>query len=265
LLSRIEQLRPRQLAFGKRHVGEADWHVVLTRLNIEEAASSLAAAFRRSPVLSTLGEDAVSLLKGSMTERVARKGQTLYAEDTQREELGILLDGALAVFVGAGSRERLLFHLFPFDVFGDIEFFDRGLSVGRTLVLSPTARYAVIPYDVVDEAGVRAPAFLSALAAGISQHNRTLASELAAQVSKPILSRVAGALLPYAPPERGMHQALLPLATMTQAQVAASAGTVKEVAARAIAELERLQALRREHGHIKYLDRAVLLEIIDQP
>jgi hypothetical protein len=51
---------------------------------------------------------------------------------------------------------------------------------------------------------------------------------------------------------------------MTQTQVAAAAGTVKEVAARAIADLERVQALRRERGHIRYLDRAKLLEIIDR-
>jgi hypothetical protein len=50
---------------------------------------------------------------------------------------------------------------------------------------------------------------------------------------------------------------------MTQSQVAASAGTVKEVAARAIAELERLQALRRERGHIRYLDRTKLLQTME--
>ena len=70
--------------------------------------------------------------------------------------------------------------------------------------------------------------------------------------------------MPYAVPERGLHPALAPLPTMTQAQVAASAGTVKEVAARAIAELERVQALRRERGHIRYLDRTQLLEMIDR-
>ena len=45
-------------------------------------------------------------------------------------------------------------------------------------------------------------------------------------------------------------------------QIAAAGGTVKEVAARAIAELESRKALRREHGHIRYLDREVLLELI---
>jgi hypothetical protein len=82
-------------------------------------------------------------------------------------------------------------------------------------------------------------------------------------VSQPIIARVANALLPYAAPEQGLHPALPPLPNMTQSQVAASAGTVKEVAARAIAELERLQALRRERGHIRYLDRTKLLQTME--
>ena len=264
LMARLEQLRPGQLAFHQRHIGEGEWRVVLTRAQIEEDASSLDAALRRSPIFSSLTESVRNALGGAMSEHLARKGDVICTENASCENVGILLEGALAVVVGAGSRERLLFHLFPFDVFGDIELFDRGLSIGRTLVLSKIARYAVIPHAVVHQLGLRNPELLSALAAGVSQHNRTLASALAAQVSQPIIARVAGALLPYAVPERGLQPALAPLAHMTQSQVAASAGTVKEVAARAIAELERIQALRREHGHIRYLDRSKLLQAVDQ-
>jgi len=38
---------------------------------------------------------------------------------------------------------------------------------------------------------------------------------------------------------------------------------VKEVAARAIAELEEREALRRERGRIRYLDRTKLIEVAD--
>jgi len=264
LMSRLEQLRPDQLAFEHRHLGDSGWHVTLRRVHLEAGASSLAVALRRSPVFSKLSENARSLLSESMTEQVARKGQMIYSENAACDTVGILLEGTAAVFVGAGSRERLLFHIFPFDVFGDIEFFDRGLSIGRMLVLSKVARYATLSYEAVEEIGMRSPAILQLLAAGVAQRNRALASALTAQVSQPILARVATALLPYAAPERGLHPALPPLGTMTQAQVAAAAGTVKEVAARAIAELEGARALQRERGHIRYLDRAKLLETIDR-
>jgi len=49
---------------------------------------------------------------------------------------------------------------------------------------------------------------------------------------------------------------------MTQSQIAAAAGTVKEVAARAIAELDERGLLRRERGHIRFLDRQGLVELL---
>lgn len=264
LIARLEQLRPAEFSFEYRHLGDNEWHVKLTRANVDPEASSLASALRRSSVFSRLDGAPRARILESMTEHAARKGQIVCAENAACTGLGLLIEGAMAVFVGAGSRERLLFHLFPFDTFGESEFCDGGLTIGRTVALSRSARYATVPFDVVRDVAMREPAFMMAIAAASAQRNRTLASELAAQVSQPIIARVAAALLPYAAPERELHPALPPLPTMTQAQIAAAAGTVKEVAARAIAELERVQALRRERGHIRYLDRSKLLAMIEE-
>jgi len=127
-------------------------------------------------------------------------------------------------------------------IFGVTEFFDGGEAVGRTVVASKTARYVSIPFAAVREAGLREPELFIALGAVNAQQNRSLTTTIASHVSKPTLARVASALLPYAVPARGLERALPPLAQMTQSQVAAAAGTVKEVAARAIAELERTHA-----------------------
>lgn len=263
LVLRLEQLRPAEFSFEYRHLGGSEWRVVLKRIHLDPEASSVAAALRRSAVFARLDENARARLMESVAEHNARKGQIICAENSGCTYMGMLLEGSMAVFVGAGSRERLLFHVNPFDTFGETEFFDGGLSIGRTLVLSKTARYATIPFDVLRDLALHNPALLMAIGAASAQHNRTLASELAAQVSQPIIARVAAALLPYAAPERDLHPALSPLPSMTQAQIAAAAGTVKEVAARAIAELERMQALRRERGHIRYLDRSKLLSMLE--
>lgn len=264
LMARLEQLRPGEFSFEHRQVGEATWRVRLLRLHADSQTSSLDAALGRSPLFARLSENARARVAEAMTEHTARKGQVICAENAGCSSLGFLLEGAFAVFVGAGSRERLLFHLFPFDTFGESEFFDGGLTIGRTVALSKSARYAMIPFEALRSIAQFEPEFLFAVGSATAQRNRTLASELAAQVSQPIIARVAAALLPYAAPERELHPALPPLPTMTQAQIAAAAGTVKEVAARAIAELERVQALRRERGHIRYLDRSKLLDMIDE-
>lgn len=264
LIARLEQLRPGEYRFEQRHIGGSEWRVSLVRERVDPQSSSLAAAVRRSPVFAGLDDNGRAQVMEAMTEQNARKGHVVCTENAAYTSLGLLIDGAMAVFVGAGSRERLIFHLSPFDTFGESEFLDGGLTIGRTVVLSKTARFATIPYDVLLDIATRNPAFMMSIAAASAQRNRTLASELAAQVSQPIIARVAAALLPYAAPERELHPALPPLPTMTQAQIAAAAGTVKEVAARAIAELERVQALRRERGHIRYLDRSKLLAMIEE-
>lgn len=264
LMARLEQLRPGEFSFEHRQVGDASWRVQLVRLTAGSATSSLETGLRRSPIFARLSEIGRARVADAMTEHNARKGQVICAENAGCSSLGLVLEGAFAVFVGAGSRERLLFHLFPFDTFGESEFFDGGLTIGRTVALSKSARYAMVPFESLRAIAQLEPEFTLAIGAATAQRNRTLASELAAQVSQPIIARVAAALLPYAAPERELHPALPPLPTMTQAQIAAAAGTVKEVAARAIAELERVQALRRERGHIRYLDRSKLLDMIDE-
>jgi uncharacterized protein (DUF2249 family) len=264
LMARLEQLRPGEFSFEHRHIGDNEWRVRLTRRRVDPQASSLATALSRSPIFSQAGANARAKIAEAMTEHTARKGQIISAENAGCTTLGLVIEGAMAVFVGAGTRERLLFHLFPFDTFGESEFFDGGLTMGRTVALAKVTRYATAPFDVLRALAKDEPEFVMAMGAMAAQRNRTLASELAAQVSQPIIARVASALLPYAAPERELHPALPPLPTMTQAQIAASAGTVKEVAARAIAELERVQALRRERGHIRYLNRSKLLSMIEE-
>lgn len=263
LVSRLEQLCPGEFSFEYRHLGGAEWRVILKRVHLDPDASSLAAALRRSAIFAHVDENSRARLMEAVAEHSVRKGQIISAENAGCTYLGLLLEGAMAVFVGAGSRERLLFHLNPSETFGETEFLDGGLSIGRIVVLSKSARYATIPFDVLRDLTSQNPALLMAIGAASAQRNRTLASELAAQVSQPIIARVAAALLPYAAPERDLHPALPPLPSMTQAQIAAAAGTVKEVAARAIAELERTQALRRERGHIRYLDRSKLLSMLE--
>lgn len=262
LLSRLEQLRPGWFAFRPHRVGDDVWQITVTRVAADDNAG-LRASFARNPLLSKLSERGRHLIETAVTETDLRKGDQIVSENEPRTWLGVVLSGAVGIFAGAGSRERLLFHLYPYDLFGEVELLDEGLSMGSARVLSRTARIARIPYDTLRDLLPTEVPFLRELATLTAQHTRSLAGVLAEQAHHPILSRVAIALLPYAAPERGLHPALPPLPTMTQSQLAAAAGTVKEVAARAIAELERMGALQRERGHIAFLDRVKLLATID--
>ncbi|MGZ3521169.1 MAG: DUF2249 domain-containing protein [Vulcanimicrobiaceae bacterium] len=264
LMTRVDQLRPKQAAWEYRRMGEDEWHCTLTRAGEVIAETSIQGLLRRSFAFSILDGQTRATLAQAATERTARRGEVIVQENADFPVVGVLWDGVIALTSGRSSRERFLYEIFPYEIFAEGLFFDGGFTSGRLVALSKLVRYATIPRSVVREVGMQKPELLLAIGTSCAQRVRMLADGLTAQASQPILSRIASALVPFAIPERGMRPALAPLGNMTQAQLAAAAGTVKEVAARAIAELESRKALMRERGHIRYLDRARLLEIIDK-
>lgn len=259
--ARLNEVMPGQIACRCYRTGDGEWRVVVERTaRVDESPRGW---IRRTAAFADLSAAAVEELAACARERFARKGDEIVAAGSV-SFLGIVCEGTLALLRGNDRRERALYEIFPSEMFCDAAFFDSGRTLGRYAVLSKTLRYLALPYDDLRRIGAARPEVLAAVGLSCAQHVRALADGLCAQASQSIIGRIAGALVPYAPYEPGLQPALAPLPGMTQARIAASAGTVKEVAARAIAELEALGALRREHGHITYLDRSILLATATQ-
>jgi CRP-like cAMP-binding protein len=258
------QDRPERFVIETRRIASRVWHLRLTHRPGEGAdRNSAAQHLSRCPAFVSLDSSVRSELAAAAVWQTGRRGQTLVAENIDWPFIGMVTEGIVARANGGGrERERILYEIFPYELFGVAEYFDRGLKMARISVFSKTAHVLKVPWDVVARVAERYPLLTNALGIVMAQRIRLLADALSVQGSLPILGRIARVLLPYAMPERGLAPAAASLSTITQSQIAAAGGTVKEVAARAIAELETRNALRREHGHIRYLDREVLLELI---
>ena len=265
LSSRVTQDRPDRFVVETRRVASRVWQLRLTHRSGEasDRNSSAAQHLSRCPPFAALDAGVRIELASAAVWQTGRRGQTLVAENADWSFIGMVTEGIVARANGGGrERERILYEIFPYELFGVAEYFDRGLKMARIAVFSKSANVLKIPWEVVSRIAARYPELTNALGIVMAQRVRLLADALSVQGSLPILGRIARVLLPYAMPERGLVQAATSLSTITQSQIAAAGGTVKEVAARAIAELESRNALRREHGHIRYLDREVLLELI---
>jgi uncharacterized protein (DUF2249 family)/CRP-like cAMP-binding protein len=264
LSSRVTQDRPDRFVVETRRVASRVWHLRLTRRPGEATdRSSAAQHLSRCSAFAGLDVGVRAELVAAAVWQTGRRGQTLVAENADWPFIGVVTEGIVARANGGGrERERILYEIFPYELFGVAEYFDRGYKMSRIAVFSKTAHVLKLPWDVVSRVAARYPELTNALGIVLAQRVRLLADALSIQGSLPILGRIARVLLPYAMPERGLVPAAASLSTITQSQIAAAGGTVKEVAARAIAELESRKALRREHGHIRYLDREVLLELI---
>lgn len=264
LSARITQDRPDRFVIETRRVGSRIWHLRLTpRPGETSDRNSTSHHLGRSPAFAALDASVREELATAAVWQTGRRGQTLVAENADWPFLGLVTEGIVARANGGGrERERILYEIFPYELFGVAEYFDRGLKMARIAVFSKSAHVLKIPWDVVSRIAARYPEVTNGLGIVMAQRIRLLADALNVQGSLPILGRIARVLLPYAMPERGLVPAASSLSTITQSQIAAAGGTVKEVAARAIAELESRKALRREHGHIRLLDREVLLALI---
>ncbi|HTU69988.1 MAG TPA: DUF2249 domain-containing protein [Candidatus Baltobacteraceae bacterium] len=263
LASRIEQDRQHQMIVEHRRVGDREWVIHFTRATAESELPSPAGIIKRAPVFATLDEAERQRLAAEASMHTTRRGQTIVPENTEWPYVGLVFEGTLALTSGNGNgRPRIYEEIFPYELFGELELFDEAPAACRVIALSKVARYLRISRRAILEAGERHPRMLLALGRVSSQRSRDLMQALSTQATMPIIARIAQVLVPFAMPERGLSAARAPLPHMTQAQIAAAAGTVKEVAARAIADLESRGLLKRERGHIRFLDRQRLIDLI---
>ena len=264
LSARVTQDSPDRFVIETRQVANQLWQLRLTHRKPEAVDRNVGAQLLgRCPAFAALDSAVLDELSAAAVWQSGRRGQTLVSENADWPFMGMVTEGIVARANGGGrDRERILYEIFPYELFGVAEYFDRGLKMSRIAVFSKTTRIMKLPWEVVSRVAAHHPPLTTALGIVLAQRVRLLAEALSAQGSLPILGRIARVLLPFAMPERGLVPAAALLSTITQSQIAAAAGTVKEVAARAIAELEFRKALKREHGHIRYLDREVLVELI---
>ena len=199
--------------------------------------------------------ETISRLSEHAAEHSANRGQTLYKPEENWPYMGVLVDGVLGMFAEGGNRDYLYQEIEPGEFFGVSGMFDARDTMARIVVLSKTARYFAIENAIVRELCDEDPKLAVLLATVLAQRVRGLTSLLSVQVNLPTMTRMARYLLQHCSDAPGLAPSKGTLPLMTQAQIAAAAGTTKEVAARLIRTLEEASALRREHGHIRYLDR----------
>jgi len=197
----------------------------------------------------------VAALAANASERTAVKNDVLYKPDEAWPYVGLLLDGLLGMFAEGGNRDYLYEQVAPAGFFGVAGMFDAGFTMARMVVLSKTAAYVQFHNRVVRRLCDEDPALTMLLASVLAHRVRGLTGLLKVQVNEPTMTRIARYLLQYCGDRAGLAPTSDALGFMTQAQIAAAAGTTKEVAARQIRTLEDAFALRREGGRIRYLDR----------
>lgn len=215
--------------------------------------SSRAGFLRALPYFAALGDAEIERLEGDLRERSLEKGEVLFLEGEPCPGLYIVASGRVRIFKSSPEgREQVLLIAGPGDTFNDVPVFDGGPSPASALALEPS-RVIIVPAETLFSLLAACPVardIIRAFAARL-RHLTQLVEDLS---FRSVVSRLARALLDLAVAEGGPS----PIPRLTQEEMAARVGSVRDVIGRALKALEKAGAVRLEGQRLLVVDRKKL-------
>ena len=206
----------------------------------------------KSPFFSELGEDELAEVVPYVHERTFRHGEVILLEGKDPEAVYFILHGQVRIYrLSLEGREQVLKRLGPGEAFNFVPVLDGGPNPSSAMAWTDVTVYAIERghfLQIVRAHPALAVAVLADLAAKL-RHMTALVEDLSLRT---VGARLAKLLLAQAAEERAAPR------RMTQQEMAAQLGTVREVVGRTLAELEREGLIRMERHRIAIVNRAGL-------
>lgn len=199
-----------------------------------------------------LPADMLQDISNRMHLREYQRGETLFWEGDPCEGLYIVEVGSAKIFrVSPEGRQYIVRVLQEGETFGEVPAFDGGMNPVNVEALE-TCRVWVIESQMLRELIRLHPSFAQKVLVNFGRMLRGMVRMVSEMAFYQVTHRLAR-LIEELPKEKSMPH-------WTQEQLAARLGTVREVVARSLKELERSGAIRIEDRRIQIADEAVLQE-----
>ncbi len=252
LRNEMAQLRPARFSWDARNLGANRWTVRLERIDENadgEAFLTYVAAFT-SAKASTIKE-----LAGQMSERAYKAGETIFDEGEVWPYLGIVKGGkVIYTLLSPDGKTHTIGERLTHDTLNESGTFDGGGATTRAEALTD-ATIVTLPSEAVLHAARSDAELALGFLIASSQARRRSIDTIADLAFAHVLQRVAKFLLGYARASVGMAPGLPGVENLSQAQIAAAAGTVRDMAARALLRLKNAGALELDRGRVRAIDR----------
>jgi CRP/FNR family transcriptional regulator len=211
---------------------------------------------RRVPYFASLPPAELGRLAALCTTRNLGPGEALFEESQPCRGLFVIAEGLVEVRqISLRGREQVFHTEGPGAALGEAPLFDGGGYIASAVALAPTRALFLGRGDVLRLCRRRpevALAMLKTMARRV-RHFAGLVSDLA---FRPVTARLARYLDAAGAGPVGPGTRIE--VTLTQAQLAARLGTVRELVARAFAQLERAGVIARDRSHVTVRDPAGL-------
>jgi len=200
----------------------------------------------------------LSIIGESFFEKSVRRGEMLFLEGEPPESLYFLASGIVKLFkTSAQGKEQIIGLARPREVLNDISIFDGGPNPMGAQAMTQVTVYGIKKdrLDMVLRQYPRISALIVQVLAARTRQLITLVEDLS---FKHVIGRVVKILLENAGDGAGPGQKL------TQQEMAAMAGTAREVVARSLKALEERGLIRLDRHRIVIVDRRALEQAAEE-
>jgi CRP/FNR family transcriptional regulator len=209
------------------------------------------------PYFSELSPAELDSIRELTFEKTAERGEIILLEGEPAEVLYFVVSGAVKVFqTSATGKEQILQIVRPGESFNDVPVFDDGLSPASAQAMGPVVLYGIRKSNLIAVLQHHPQVALNAIKVLASRirHFMSLVEDLS---FKNVTGRVAKILLDYASDGKG------PGLRLTQQEMAAIAGTAREVVSRSLKTLVEEGVIRLERHRIVIADKGTLNKIME--
>lgn len=255
LRNEFQQYRPGRFSWDARNLGSGRWTIRLER--IDERADTATFLSHTAP-FAHAKQSTINELAAVATERSYKTGETIFDEGEMWPYLGFVRSGKVVyTLLSPDGKTHALGERLTHDPVNESGTFDGGGATTRAEALTDCT-IALVPSEAVLHAVRNDSELALGFLAASSQARRRSIDTIADLAFAHVLQRVAKFLLGYARTSIGMTKGLPGVENLSQAQIAAAAGTVRDMAARALLRLKNANAVELDRGRVKAIDRTRL-------
>ena len=207
------------------------------------------------PYFAGLSLAELESIKKLIFEKTAVRGEIILFEEEPAKALYFVVSGVVKIFkTSADGKEQILHLRRPGESFNDVSVFRGGTNLASAEAMGPVVFYGIEKKDL--EAVLRDyPPIARNIIQVLAQRVERLISLVEDLSFRPVTSRVAKILLEHVGDRNGQKPRL------TQQEMAAMAGTAREMIGRSLKALEEEGAVRLERHRIVIRDKEALKEI----
>jgi len=214
---------------------------------------------KRIPYFSGLAHAELDSITKLIFEKTAEAGGILLLEGEPAEALYFVVSGVVKVFkTSVEGKEQILTIVRPGESFNDVPMFDAGQNPASAQAMGPVVLYGIgkSNLEAILHDHPQVALNIIKVLAGRVRHLVSLVEDLS---FRHVIGRVARILLEQAGDGTG------PRPRLTQQEMAAMAGTAREMVGRSLRALEAEGAIRLDRHRIVIANKQLLKEIIEAP